>query len=89
VPPVRRSPVERCFCTERVLTSPDGGVYPCPMLQPGYNPDGLVMRFGNVLEKPLGEIWESESYQSFRSGVLSGRFPQACAHCGFKAYLTP
>lgn len=88
-PPVRRSPVERCFCTERVLTSPDGGVYPCPMLQPGYNPDGLVMRFGNVLERPLDEIWNSEAYRSFRSGVLSGRFPQACSHCGFKAYLTP
>lgn len=89
IPPVRRSPVERCFCTERVLTSPDGGVYPCPMLQPGYNPDGLVVRFGNVLEKPLGEIWESEPYQSFRRGVLSGQFPKECAHCGFKAFLTP
>ncbi len=89
IPPVRRSPVERCFCTERVLTSPEGGVYPCPMLQPGYNPDGLVVCFGNVLERPLDEIWESEPYQSFRRGVLSGQFPKACANCGFKSYLTP
>ncbi|PKN52811.1 MAG: hypothetical protein CVU55_06215 [Deltaproteobacteria bacterium HGW-Deltaproteobacteria-13] len=88
-PPVSRSPVERCFCTERVLTSPDGGVYPCPMLQPGYNPDGMVLRFGNVLERPLREIWESEPYQSFRREVLSGQFPKACANCGFKAFLTP
>jgi radical SAM protein with 4Fe4S-binding SPASM domain len=89
VPPVRRSPVERCFCTERVLTSPDGGVYPCPMLQPGYNPDGMVVRFGNVLERPLREIWESESYQSFRRSVLSGQFPKVCTNCGFKTFLTP
>jgi radical SAM protein with 4Fe4S-binding SPASM domain len=89
VPPVRRSPVERCFCTERVLTSPDGGVYPCPMLQPGYNPDGMVLRFGNVLEKPLRGIWESESYRAFRRGVLAGEFPKACTNCGFKSYLTP
>ena len=89
VPPVRRSTVERCFCTERVLTSPDGGVYPCPMLQPGYNPDGMVLRFGNVLERPLRDIWESESYRKFRRGVLSGNFPKECANCGFKSYLTP
>lgn len=89
VPPVRRSPVERCFCTERVLTSPDGGVYPCPMLQPGYNPSGKVVRFGNALERPLREIWESEPYQAFRRGVLSGKFPKVCTNCGFKSYLTP
>jgi radical SAM protein with 4Fe4S-binding SPASM domain len=88
-PPVRRSPVERCFCTERVLTSPDGGVYPCPMLQPGYNADGIVMRFGNVLEKPLRAIWDSEPYRAFRAKVLSGRFPEVCSKCGFKAFLTP
>jgi len=89
VPPIRRSPVERCFCTERVLTSPDGGVYPCPMLQPGYNPDGKVLRFGNVLEQPLREIWNSKSYRLFRKNVLSGRFPDECTNCGFKAFLTP
>jgi radical SAM protein with 4Fe4S-binding SPASM domain len=88
IPPVRRALIGRCFCTERVLTSPDGGVYPCPMLQPGYHAEGMVMRFGNVLERPLRDIWDSEPYRAFRRGVLSGRFPEACANCGFKAYLT-
>jgi len=59
------------------------------MLQPGYNPDGMVLRFGNVLEEPLRDIWESESYKAFRKGVLSGNFPKECANCGFKSYLTP
>jgi MoaA/NifB/PqqE/SkfB family radical SAM enzyme len=59
------------------------------MLQPGYNPDGMVLRFGNVLEKPLRDIWESESYRAFRKGVLSGNFPKECTNCGFKSYLTP
>ena len=89
IPPVRRLAAERCFCTERVLTSPDGGVYPCPMLQPGYNPGGTVMRFGNVLERPLREIWASESYRAFRTAVLAGQFPDACDRCGFKAFHTP
>jgi radical SAM protein with 4Fe4S-binding SPASM domain len=88
-PPVSRSPVERCFCTERVLTSPDGRVYPCPMLQPGYNAEDRLVCFGNVLEKPLREIWDSESYREFRRGVLSGQFPEMCKNCGFKAFLTP
>lgn len=88
-PPVARAAVERCFCTERVLTSPDGGVYPCPMLQPGYHAEGVTMRFGNVLEHPLRDIWDSGPYRAFRRSVLSGTFPDACARCGFKAYLTP
>lgn len=88
-PPVARASVERCFCTERVLTSPGGGVYPCPMLQPGYHAEGVVMCFGNVLETPLSEIWDSEPYRAFRRSVLSGNFPEACARCGFKSYLTP
>lgn len=88
-PPLRRSETQRCFCTERVLTSPDGGVYPCPMLQPGYNPNGEVVRFGNVMERPLREIWDSGPYRAFRRGVLSGQFPDACFNCGFKSFLTP
>lgn len=89
LPRVQRSDQERCFCTERVLTSPDGGVYPCPMLQPGYNSNGIIKCFGNVREQSLRDIWESEAYRTFRRGVNAGEFPQECAGCGFKSYLTP
>ena len=88
VPPVRRSPVERCFCTERVYVAGWRGVS-LSDAQPGYNTDGMVLRFGNVLERPLRDIWESEPYRSFRRGVLAGEFPKECANCGFKSYLTP
>ena len=89
LPRVKRTEVERCFCTERVLTSPDGGVYPCPMLQPGYHPAGLVKNFGNVRERPLRAIWESADYRAFRRAVNTSAFPPECAGCGFKSYLTP
>lgn len=88
-PRVMRTNTERCLCTERVLTSADGGVYPCPQLQPAYNAMGQVKCFGNLRHHSLRDIWNSDSYRAFRRAVVSGDFPEECTNCGFKAYLTP
>lgn len=66
----------------------DGGVSPCYALMhsyPYYIYGQLkeVSRYvlGNVMERPLVEIWTSEEYVRFRAKVREFRFP-SCVDCG-------
>lgn len=52
----------------------DGSISPCPFLR--------THRLGNLLERPLWEIWDSSpTLQELRSLTLAD-FPEACQSCG-------
>ena len=66
-----------------LFVSADGGVSPCvytsltgqtaiPRVFGGHAVEVPVVRFGNVNQRPLAEIWESESYREFRA-LFAGR----------------
>lgn len=59
----------------------NGNVLPCcfaPFTARNY--DGAVM--GNVLERPLHEIWEGARYRAFRQAHASDAPPEPCRGCG-------
>jgi MoaA/NifB/PqqE/SkfB family radical SAM enzyme len=51
---------------------PDGEVYNCPY---------LVKSFGNVKDKPLEEIWDSEQMRALRKGMINGKLMPICRRC--------
>ena len=57
-----------------MTVAPDGRVFPCPAA-----PAIKGMRFENVLERPLGEIWHSS--QSFNAYRGTGWMPEPCKSC--------
>lgn len=66
----------------------DGKVCPCmALLHNGYTYMSNVCRkithcsFGNIKERPLGEIWSSEEYKAFRRKFDDFEFA-ACLYCG-------
>ena len=54
----------------------DGGVTPCCMRM---DPDDYG--FGNALEKPMLEIWNSPAYARFRREMAAGGVPEVCKGC--------
>jgi len=69
----------------------DGGVAPCYALSHNYSYyaiDGKKkqvtrLKFGNVHEQPLAEIWMGEDYTRFRSEVRMFNFP-SCPDCDLR-----
>lgn len=66
----------------------DGTVVPCsplayerPFFHEGRGRHHPQVRFGNVRERPLLEIWRSEEYASWRRDLREGRVPDYCAPC--------
>ena len=66
----------------------DGDVHPCYFLWHQYRChindwDKLVKpkAFGNVLRKPLLDIWNDEAFHGFRANVLNFDYP-FCSNCG-------
>ena len=53
-----------------------GNVVPCCRIG-----DASMMNMGNLNDKPLTEIWNSEEYQEFRRQHRDYRFPKICQAC--------
>jgi len=62
----------------------NGTALPCciaPFAQPNYQ----QIMLGNVLERPLAEVWNGLRYQELRGAVLSdGPAPWPCQNCGVR-----
>jgi len=65
-----RWPWKSCY------VSVEGFVVPCCHLA---DPD--AKHFGNLLEKPFHEIWNSPEYRAFRAGLGRGPAPECCRGC--------
>lgn len=59
----------------------NGNVLPCcfaPFTATDY--DGVIL--GNVLERPMSEIWAGPAYEAFRAAHASDEPPEICRGCG-------
>ncbi|MBU4501895.1 MAG: radical SAM protein [Nanoarchaeota archaeon] len=63
-------PWESCYITT------DGYVVPCCIIA---NPE--VINFGNILDKPFKEIWNSKKYVEFRDKIKDNEIPSYCGGC--------
>jgi MoaA/NifB/PqqE/SkfB family radical SAM enzyme len=62
----------------------NGTALPC-CIAPFATQDYNQIILGNVLERPLTEVWNDEKYQELRLAVLSeAPDPWSCQHCGVK-----
>ncbi len=62
----------------------NGTALPC-CISPFATQDYEQIILGNVLERPLTEVWNGEKYQDLRLAVLSDApDPWPCQHCGVK-----
>ncbi|MFO8055912.1 MAG: radical SAM protein [bacterium] len=84
------------FDINRPFVTPSGMVsvccamaYPCAL----YRRDGRLEKtesvtFGNVLDRPLEEIFREPAYQKTREAIRSGGIPAACGDC-IALYMRP
>ncbi|MGW8226006.1 MAG: radical SAM protein [Anaerolineales bacterium] len=62
----------------------NGTALPC-CIAPFATHDYSQIMLGNVLDRPVAEVWNSTPYQQLRSAVLSeAPAPWPCQHCGVK-----
>ncbi|HMP42473.1 MAG TPA: radical SAM protein [Roseiflexaceae bacterium] len=62
----------------------NGESLPC-CIAPFATTDYAGIMLGNVLERPLAEVWNGERYQELRTAVLSEQpAPWPCQHCGVR-----
>jgi MoaA/NifB/PqqE/SkfB family radical SAM enzyme len=92
---LQRPGSRRPTCTENVqqalVVSADGMVSPCvftnlPVSGASYFKEGREypyrqLFFGNVNERPLGDIWSRKAYESFRSSFNDGKLVPPCREC--------
>jgi radical SAM protein with 4Fe4S-binding SPASM domain len=70
-----------------IHSTPDGNVYPCCMST--FSPNNA---FGNLKDRPLAEILNSNKAKEFRKTMMQGKDHPACKHCveeeksGLKSY---
>jgi radical SAM protein with 4Fe4S-binding SPASM domain len=59
----------------------NGNVLPCCIAPFSTNDyEGIIL--GNLLERPMTEIWSAEEYEVFRRAHASDQPPEACRGCG-------
>ena len=92
---LQRPGSRRPTCTENVqqalVVSADGLVSPCvftnlPVSGASYFKEGREhpyrqLFFGNVNERPLGDIWTRKAYESFRRSFNDGKLAPPCREC--------
>ncbi len=89
-PMTREMKGRHCLATplESVYFSYEGRVAPCCHFghhvsryfeAEYYSPSALF--FGDIREKTFREVWEDDSFQSFRRGFVTQDFPEACKTC--------
>jgi MoaA/NifB/PqqE/SkfB family radical SAM enzyme len=61
-----------------------GTALPC-CIAPFATPDYPSIMLGNILARPLAEVWNDRPYQALRAAVLSEQpAPWPCQHCGLR-----
>lgn len=60
--------------SQQLVINMDGTVQPCCFIPPTYG-------FGNVLEQPWEEVWNSPKYQEFRAQTKAGTCKMCLDHC--------
>ena len=72
-----RSRLPNCWWPERgVYITYDGYLTPCCLRM---NPDEYNL--GNILQKPFNQLWECETYHSFRESFKNGNYVDTCLNC--------
>ncbi len=66
---------------ELMYVTANGNVLPC-CISPFTSAPYTSLVQGNVLERPLAEVWNGAPYQGWRAAMLSGEPPEACRRCG-------
>ena len=76
-------PVQQCaFPWKRNFVTYDGFVQPCCYTtQTGDRAAQNQRSFGNLITSPFEEIWNKETYSSFRDKMQEGILPKVCEHC--------
>ena len=79
-------PVPAPMCSEHIdrclYVDAEGHVSPCIYVNLPTNENDPCRRiFGNVLETPALEIWNSPDYSAFRAALASGKPDLPCLHC--------
>jgi radical SAM protein with 4Fe4S-binding SPASM domain len=59
----------------------NGNLLPC-CISPFATPDYESLKLGNLFARPMDEAWNSDSYQEWRTRLLSDHPHEACAGCG-------
>jgi radical SAM protein with 4Fe4S-binding SPASM domain len=59
----------------------NGNCLPC-CISPFAMTDYASLKMGNVLERPMPEIWNNEKYLAWRAALMSEKPPAACQGCG-------
>lgn len=78
-------PWQGCFRPWALIyVTANGNLLPC-CIAPFATPDYRSLLLGNMLSRPLAEIWNGQPYQALRGAVLSERpAPWPCQNCGVK-----
>jgi radical SAM protein with 4Fe4S-binding SPASM domain len=61
-----------CGALSKIIIDQYGNVRGCPFIN---------INFGNLTERPLEEIWNSESFQNFRRDLLRSNLLDICLRC--------
>lgn len=59
----------------------NGNLLPC-CISPFATPDYESLKLGNVFDQPMDKTWNADSYQEWRTRLLSDHPHEACAGCG-------
>ena len=62
-----------CSSFYSIRIAADGSVIHCPYIR---------KEFGNLLDAPLADIWNSEEFRQFRKNLLSANMLPTCVRCG-------
>jgi MoaA/NifB/PqqE/SkfB family radical SAM enzyme len=78
-------PWQGCFRPWALIyVTANGNLLPC-CIAPFAAPDYSSLLLGNVLNRPLAELWNGQPYQALRGAVLSENpAPWPCQNCGVK-----
>jgi radical SAM protein with 4Fe4S-binding SPASM domain len=82
LPGLRKHREPRCTFMEMTYVTLAGDVIPCCRVLLETTPEPTI-KFGNVKEKPLLEIWEDPAYRAFRRQVVEGDLPDYCKPCEY------
>ena len=67
-----------------IYVTANGNLLPC-CIAPFASPDYAGLMLGNVLARPLAELWNDRPYMALRTAVLSeAPAPWPCQHCGVR-----
>lgn len=82
LPGLNKRPDPRCPFMEIAYIMLSGDVVPCCRVLLGTSREPAI-KFGNVKEKPLPDIWDTPAYRTFRGHVVDGDLPDYCRSCEY------